>query len=303
MIVFLTNPNVTKVTIWWNGSDTAIQTPLAYTNRYFKDKPSTRTLSNGILTIELASSGFTVTATRGSATSTANLMRINDRYDTTDPEWAYAIYNGTVRSIVHGESEYSNGISDCPNFYTHIVLTLPANATYYTYQLRLIFLNSTDRPRNITDICPIRIHTTSWSSFSALTENGTLASGYPNVSVTSGLFYNMSNIWQHHWSQLNSSTTRGFGIMFTDDANKMLYFFDTKAPNKTGALKASYTEKAIELLPVNMTKVTNFADALDICWYGAVVTFDATTPIYKSDGSGLWIIAEYPPTITVTTEN
>jgi hypothetical protein len=209
-----------------------------------------------------------------------------------------------VRDIVHAEAEWTgNGVPNCYNFYSHIVLTLPANATYYTYQLRLIFLNSTDRPRNITDICPIRISTTA-SGLSLLTENGTLANGYPNVSTISGLFYNMSNIWQHHWSQLNSSQTRGFGIMFTDDANKMLYFFDTKALNKTGALKASSTEKAIELLPVNMTTVTNFADALDICWYGAVVTFDGsgTTPIYKSDGSGLWIIAEYPPVITVTTE-
>jgi hypothetical protein len=30
MLVFLVNPNVSKVTIWWNGSDTATQTPLAY---------------------------------------------------------------------------------------------------------------------------------------------------------------------------------------------------------------------------------------------------------------------------------
>ncbi|MEM3623404.1 MAG: hypothetical protein QXR76_06530, partial [Candidatus Bathyarchaeia archaeon] len=88
--------------------------------------------------------------------------------------------------------------------------------------------------------------------------------------------------------------------------NKMLYFFDTKAANKTGALRvnSTSTERAIELLPVNMTQVTNFADALDICWYGAVVTFDATTPVYNSTNqSGLWVLVEYPPTITVTTEN
>jgi hypothetical protein len=52
----------------------------------------------------------------------------------------------------------------------------------------------------------------------------------------------------------------------------------------------------------SLAQVRNFTDALDICWYGAVVTFDGTTPIYK-DGNGLWIIVEYPPTITVTTES
>jgi hypothetical protein len=308
MLVFLVNSNVSKVTIWWNGSDTATQTSYAYVNRYFADNPNSGTLTNKrlTLTIDASDDNFIVKSKITGTTTevTANFMRANSEWSIYGSNPAYAIYNGTVRDIVHAEAEWSgNGVPDCYNFYSHIVLTLPANATYYTYQLRLIFLNSTDRPRNITDICPIRISTTG-TGFSALTENGILPSGYPNVSMASGFFYNMSNVWQHHWSQINSSQPRGFGMMFTDDANKMLYFFDTKAVSKTGAIRVSSTERAIELLPVNMTQVTNFADALDICWYGAVVTFyDPTTPIYKSDGGGLWIIVEYPPVITVTTES
>ena len=299
MIVFLINPNVTKVTIWWNGSDTTTQTPYAYTNRYFTDDPPT--FSNGILTIQLSSSGFQVTASVGNITSTAYLMRINSESDNTDPEWAYTIYNGVVRDIVHGEPEFSSGVNNppCYNFYSHVVLTLPANATYYTYQLRLIFLNSIDKPRTITEIRPIRI---TGSGTCALTENGTLPSGYPNVSVTTGYFYNMSGVWQHHWSQINSTTASGFGIMFTDETNKMLYYFDKIAGANTGTLSVSST--AIEFLPVSSrAQVTNFVDALDITWYGAVITFDGTTPIYKSDGSGLWVTVEYPPVITVTTES
>ena len=309
MLVFLVNPNVSKVTIWWNGSDTATQTPLAYTNRYFTDKPSSRTLNNGKLSITLSSTGFTVTATASDGTrSTADLMRINGESDNTDPEWAYAIINGTVRSIVHGEPEYSNGVDNppCYNFYAHVVITLPANATYYTYQLRLIFLNSTDKPRNITEICLLRVSTQ--SSLSPLTENGTLPSGYPNVSTAYDLFYNTSGVWQHHWAQLNSSA--GFGIMFPDDANKMLYFFDKIAESPTGTLRtvSSDTQRAVELLPVSSLKsVTGFTSALDICWYGAVVTFGANnTPVYKGGGTnatGLWILVEYPPVITVTTES
>lgn len=314
MLVFLVNPNVTKVTIWWNGSDTATQTPLAYTNKYFTDKPSSRTLNNGKLRITLSSTGFTVTAMAGGTSTTANLMRINGESDNTPPEWAYAICNGTVRSIVHGEPEYSGGVNNpqpygCYNFYAHVVITLPANATYYTYQLRLIFLNSTDKPRNITEICLLRVSTQ--SSFSPLTENGTLPSGYPNVSTAYNLFYNMSGVWQHHWSQLNSSS-EGFGIMFPDDSNKMLYYFDDKTTsgNSTGAIRtvSSSYERAIELLPVSsFASVFPFTSATDICWYGAVVTFGGTsyTPVYKGDGSnatGLWVLVEYPPVITVTTE-
>jgi len=304
MLVFLVNKDVSKVTIWWNGSDRAVQTPYAYTNRYFNDNPSNRRLYNGKLTLQWSSSGFTITSTVGSMTVTANLMRVNDRYDTTDPEWAYTVYNGVVRDIIHGESEYSGGVSNCSNFYSHIVITLPANTTYYTYQLRLIFLNSADRPRTITDLCPIRISTTASGTFSALTENGTLGL-YPRVSIASTLFYNMSNVWQHHWSQLNTSSTRGFGIMFPDDSNMKLYHFDSMASDKTGCLSVSSSGKTIEFLPVKRSQVSGFASSLDICWFGAVVTFDNTTPIYRVVNgvpTGLWMLVEYPPVIAVVAE-
>jgi hypothetical protein len=42
---------------------------------------------------------------------------------------------------------------------------------------------------------------------------------------------------------------------------------------------------------------------MDVTWHGAVVTYDNTTPIYASDQSGLWILVEYPPTVTVTAES
>jgi hypothetical protein len=41
-------------------------------------------------------------------------------------------------------------------------------------------------------------------------------------------------------------------------------------------------------------------------WHGAVVNFDNTNPVYKEEGgnkTGLWVIVEYPPTITVTTQS
>ncbi|MEM3596854.1 MAG: hypothetical protein QXJ53_01805 [Candidatus Bathyarchaeia archaeon] len=309
MLVFLVNPNVTKVIIWWNGSDTATQTPNAYTNRYFtvNTDSSQRTLTNTILNLRISFSDnnrFSVISTRGGFTATAVFMRINQdyaHYGHSEP--MYAITNGPVRVVLQHEVEWDGGgVAGglCPNVYAHIVLTLPANATYYTYQLRLMFLDSQQK-RNITDLCPIRITTTSSGNFSALTEDGT------SVYSGSGLFYNMSGVWQHHWSQINVSATRGFGIMFTDSANMMLYRFDSIAGNNTGALYANSTSRLIELLPVAQTlnAPANFTYALDVTWYGAVVTFDGAsyTPIYKNNGSGLWVLVEYPPTITVTTEN
>ena len=301
MLVFLVNSKVSKVTIWWNGSDTAKQTPYAYTNQYFKgDDTSAGTLTNGILTLQFGS-GFTITSTAATSTCTANFMRINNEWSVYGASPAYVIHHGIIRDIIHQEAEWNDGADNCPNLYAHMVITLPANASYYTYQLRLMFINS-QQDRTITSLCPIEINP-SGSGGQQQTENGT-ASGYPTVSSSTGTFYNYStSTWAHHWSQYISGN-RGAGIMFTDDANKMLYAFDPIAGDKTGALRVN-VDRSIELLPIVRFQA-QFKYALDVTWYGAIATFDASTPIYEivnGKTTGLWITVEYPPTITVTTQS
>jgi hypothetical protein len=316
MLVFLANSQVSKVTIWWDGRDIANQTSYSMVNRYnLAVNTETRTLSNGKLTMQLNfDDGFRIDTKNGSTTtSSATLMRINTkvaRYGNSEP--TYAIANGIVRLVVHHEVEWGAGSGDqipnCTNVYAHIVLTLPANATYYTYQLRFMFLDSGQINRTISDFCPIKLTTSSIDQLQ--TENGTL-SGYPVVANASGsyLYYNFSDgKWAHHWSQFVWGTggTKGAGIMFTDSANQMLYRFDTIAGHTTGALKTDTSARTIEFLPVTSSYPARFNYALDVMWYGAVVTFDGTTPIYKLQGStptGLWITGEYPPTITVTAES
>jgi hypothetical protein len=305
MLVFLVNSKVSKVTVWWNGSDTAIQTSYAYINKYFTVDTVQRTLTNGILNlkIDFSSDSFKVVSTIGASTSTAEFMRINnDVADYGGSEPAYTITSGTVRDVIHHEVEWGGGgitSPSCPNVYAHIVLTLPANATYYTYQLRFMFVQS-QQSRTITDLCPIKL-TTSINQLQ--TENGT-ANGFPIVSSATGTFYNSStSTWAHHWSQMISGT-RGAGIMFTDDANKMLYVFDSST-SKTGALRVDSSARTIELLPVVRSSV-QFTYSKDVIWNGAVVTFDGTRPIYEEQGgnkTGLWITVEHPPTITVTTQS
>jgi len=301
MLVFLVNSKVSKVTIWWNGSDAAKQTPYAYTNQYFKgDDTSAGTLTNGILTLQFGS-GFTLTSTAATSTCTANFMRINNEWSVYGASPAYVIHHGIIRDIIHQEAEWNDGADNCPNLYAHMVITLPANASYYTYQLRLMFVNS-QQDRTITSLCPIEINP-SGSGGQQQTENGTV-SGYPTVSSSTGTFYNYStSTWAHHWSQYISGL-KGAGIMFADDANKMLYVFDPIAGGKTGALRVN-PDRSIELLPV-IGFQARFKYALDLAWYGAVATFDATTPIYEvvnGKQTGLWITVESPPTITVTTQS
>jgi hypothetical protein len=311
MLVFLVSSKVSKAVIWWNGSDAAIQTPYSYVNQHFTVDTVQRTLTNGILDLTIDFSqragvdSFKVISTIGTSTTTAEFMRINNQVaDYGNSEPAYAVTEGAVRVVVHHEVEWGGGGVTgplCPDFYAQIVLTLPANATYYTYQLRFMFVN-TQKSRTINDLCPIKLMT---SSGQPQTENGTL-NGYPIVSNASSLFYNFStSSYQHHWSQLISGT-KGAGIMFTDTSNQQLYVFDAIAHSKTGGIRADGTNRAIDLVPVTSMAQVQFQYALDVMYCGAVVTFDATTPIYEvvnGQKTGLWITVEYPPTITVTTEN
>jgi hypothetical protein len=299
MLVFLANSNVSKATLWWNGSDLATQTSYAYVNRYFTgDSPSTGKLTNGILTLQFGS-GFTLDSSVGTSSCRATFMRVNGEQSVYGSSLAYAITNGIVRDVIHQEPEWEGGVDNCPNFYAHIVITLPANVTYYTYALRMMFVDS-NRNRNITDLCPVKLAT----SISQLqTENGTM-NGYPIIWNGTGLLYNFSDqIWAHHWSQfISASGTKGAGIIFTDKANQQLYVFDNMVGKKTGCLKVDSTTKTIELLPITMAPV-NFTSAFDVTWHGAVSTFDSTTPIYQETNGkiqGSWISVEYPPTVAVS---
>jgi hypothetical protein len=179
-------------------------------------------------------------------------MRVNnDVADYGSAEPTYAIPNGAVRAVVQHEVEWPGGgikNPDCPNVYAQIVLTLPANATYYTYALRLIFMNSS-QSRTITDLSPIQL-SSGWISgtLQSLTENGT-SSGYPTVAETpmgtTNLFYNFSSPstgWAHHWSEYIIGNS-GAGIMLTDSSNMKLYTFDGIAGAKTGALNITTAQR------------------------------------------------------------
>ena len=209
MIVFEVNPSVTQLTLWWNGSCSAIQPSSAYTDIYFnKDNPGGLTLTNGNITLQFSypNGVFQVTSTVGSVVSNADFMRID--HDTTNigsGSPSFVIQNGVIRDVIQEEAEWNNGpTTNCSNVYSQMVLTLPANSTCFTYQLRLIFVNST-QTRTINDISPIQL-TTMVSSPQAMTENGT-TNGIPIVSTTNGYFYNNTGN-AHHFSELINSTRR-----------------------------------------------------------------------------------------------
>jgi hypothetical protein len=309
MIVFLLNSAVTDFTVWWDGSDAATQTAMAYTNRYFTaDNPTTtppnpQTLTNGNITLQFISGAVKSTVVGTGTYSTATFMRINNKLSSYGGGTSFVIHHGIVRDVIQEEAEFGGGITNCPNVYANVIITLPANATYYTYQLRLMFISST-QARSISELCPIQLAPYP-TGIQTQTENGTLA-GFPLVDNGTATFSNLagpSNWAPHRFSQfIQDTTSKGAGIMYTDIQNQRLYAFDSfSGSTSKGSLRAS--SGLLELLPVSQAQV-QFTYAYDVTWAGAVATFDGSTPVCSFyDGTtpmGLWILAEYPPTLTVT---
>ena len=110
MIVFLLNSKVTDFTVWWNGSDAATQTSLAFTNRYFTNDNTDA--SQRLQTAMLRFNSETLTSKqllRTSTHSTANFMRINTEASTYGAGVAYVIHHGVVRDVVQQEAEWNSG--------------------------------------------------------------------------------------------------------------------------------------------------------------------------------------------------
>jgi len=303
MIVFLIDHTIKNVTIWWDGRDSAEQTSYA-TQRNFNDKiqaSGKAILDNGVITVTInyASGDFYIET----STCRADFMRINGHNPRFYASPSFPIINGTIRDIVQQEAEWpSYSYWGFPNTYAQIVITFPANTTYYTYAIRPIFVNASTSPENraLTDLTPIII--TKSGNFQVFTENGTNNQKPVAVQTSSGshFFYNFSDgKWEHHWSQFVSNGV-GAGIMFTDINNINLYFFDSIAGQETGALNVTKnSEVTIEFSPVALHQAL-FQYPLDITWFGAVVSIENTDLIYDPsapDNAGLWIIVEHPPEI------
>ncbi len=302
MIVFLLNSAVTDFAIWWNASDASFQTPMAYTNVFFQgDNPGASTYSNGNLTLQFQSGNVKATVAGTGTYSTAAFMRINAEASTYGSGTSMVIHHGIVRDIAMEESEWNTGANNCPNIYANIIIMLPANATYYNYQLRLMFIDSSQQ-RTITELCPLKL-TTSVSSPTLQTENGTVAD-FPIVASGAATYANYigGGYTKHHFMQFITDAGKGAGLMFSDAQNMLLYAFDSfPASTSKGTLKTS--TGTLELMPVGLGQV-QFKTSYDITWKGAVATYDTQTPICNFyDGTtpmGLWILAEFPPKLTVT---
>jgi len=307
MLVFLVNHKVKNVTLWWDGHDTATQTPYAIQSSFsdkISDVQKKATLNNGIMSIDILYGGdgeFKVET----VASTARFMRINGKSAKFYAAPTFVVVNGTVRDIIQQEPEWKgNGAPNPPNVYAQIVLTFPANATYYTYTLRTIFVNASTCPENriLDNLSLIQLSSGWMQGLRSFTENGT-DYGFPILAQTSmgdpDMFYNFSNsetIWQHHWSEYIGENC-GAGIMFTDSSNLKLYAFDSIAGDKTGALSVTTAQRTVWKIPTNV-----YDKCGEDSWHPASDAIDNSTGSYWQHNSECnhWTILDMGETMNIS---
>jgi hypothetical protein len=315
MIVFLINHKVTKATLWWDGSDSAVQTQYAYKNVYFTgDDTAGNKLDNGKIVVDFSNfsgdNGYVKSTTKTSPVdSTCTFSRVNSKYPTYGSQLSYTIHHGVVRDIIQQEPEWSGGVTSSPDFYGLIVLTIPANTNYYTFRTRIIYV-TTNQARDLSDLSIIQLKApTVTGTYNQLTEDG-VSSGKPQTSGGT-LFYDGGTAHQHQWSEYISTSDRGTGVIMRSNFNNALYIFDNvNAYAARGAISIDTTNQKIELNPIAPARafpVNGFKQSADISWVGAIINFSsgvAVDTIYPSPfiggNVGLWVLVEYPPNVSIS---
>jgi hypothetical protein len=306
LIAFSIDKQTSNIALWWKGSDTSVQTKYAYQTQFPNDNSAAGILDNGLITLDVSrfsgGDGYVLSTTKTSSIqSTSYFMHINSQAPTYGSSPSYVIYHGVVRDIIQQEPEFSGGVNSCPDVFDNVVITLPYNSNYYTYNIRTILVQS-NQNRNINQITPIRVVTTSGTAY---TENGINLDGTPISSPTPpNVFYNNGAAYQHNWSEYIDGNNRGVGILFRKGNNQKLYAFDNFIGTPSGSLYIDTANKAIEVRPVNLYPANGYQTALDITWSGAVINFgsgQSQDSIYPNTGNiGLWTLAQLPPTITIS---
>lgn len=305
MIVFLINHHVSKAILWWDGSDTAVQTQYAYKNIYFtNDNTGNNILDNGVITLDLSNFATGVkstTKTNPPISSWSNFARVNNIVPVYGSAASYTIHHGVVRDVIQQEPEWRYGVPNSPDLYGHIVITLPAGTNYYTYRVRNIFV-PTSLPRDLSDLSLIQLKAPT-GSYTQLTEDGQSADGKPITSIST-LLFDGGTAHQHQWSEYIDSNYRGIGIITRSIFNDRMYAFDNMIGQHTGSISLDPSNKKVELDPIKRFPV-DLPQGFDITWVGGVVNFNSGNPvdsIYPSAGKnlGLWVLAEYPPTVSIS---
>lgn len=307
MIVFLVNHHVSDVTIWWVDNDDAKQTKKAWENVYFKDDPTHGILqsvdknNNNLMKIGFSKwappqNYFETSYETTSVSSQFGLINSTSPLFPSLP--VYIVYNGVIRDIVTQAAVVDTIDSSVPTIYNNYVITLPANCTYYTYQITNIML-STEKNRKINNLCTISITIpNNVDKYIMKTLTGEV------MEVDGPTVNSPYSSGDHRWIEYISGKTTytGGGILMMNEMSERLYIFDAYVfPQYAGEIIIG---DKIDLSPISHTPLEGYKQYSRVTWYGAVMLFDSTSKsdtIYYEDINGvygLYAMVVHPPTIS-----
>jgi hypothetical protein len=310
MIVFLVNHNVSAVTVWWTDDDSAKQTPLAIDNVYFSDDIGNSKLESNVrghpFVLDFKqwnapSYYFTSDYDNGKVIVKSYLGYTNSSAPVFPAEMTYVVYNGIVRDIVSQTAVVDTTDGSMPTIYYNFVITLPANCTYYTYQITNTMLETT-QARRIDDLSLIKLRITDDAEKYVMTEfDNEIMEVVSPTSYPSQ--YKGANRWIEYLTFSKDMYT-GAGIMMMQESVDEVFKFDRDiSPLTTGRFNVLNSDLLVS--PVLLIPLTNYQQYSQVTWHGAVTLFYTESlddTIYYKDGSnnvhGLYALVVYPPTVS-----
>ena len=307
MIVFLVNHHVSDITIWWVDDDSANQTRYAIDNKYFNDD-----INSNVLVSNVRGSPFKLDFKQWNAPNyyftTDYKGVIVDSYlgltNSTSPVFpsgmTYVIYNGVVRDIVMQMAIVDTLDNSIPTIYYNYVIMLPANCTYYTYQITNTML-STTRNRKVNDLSFLKIKITNNNLKYIMTDldNNKMEVANPTTFPAQ---YKGINRWVEYMDYTHS-IYKGAGILMMQESVDKIFKFDQDiSPLSTG--RVNLVSSDIQLSPVLLFPLTHYTQYSQVTWHGAVMSFSSNSPydtIYYNDAGilkGLYSMVVYPPKVS-----
>ena len=310
MIAMLIDHTIDDVTISWDTTD-AINP-----SSPFNDDPANQVLQSNFdgntLTLDLSgwSSDKNKPDIKASFNSVPAIEASFGYTETTDPECdtlptypgppTYIIVEGIVRDIVINYGYGEPDDSSVPSIYYNYVITLPAKASYYTYQITNTLTDTSSPPtRDINRLSLLEL--TLPNAFK--TDKYYMAGIDGSGSTLWGNFFTPIQPFSCQWIEYREEGGyTGVGILMMSDSAVALGEAYISPLEPSGVIWKP-TDQKLDLSPIYSLPLTDTGAYPQKTFHGAVVLFDLASNMIcdtANPENGLWTMVVYPPIFSRT---
>jgi hypothetical protein len=312
IIAMLIDHTIDDVTISWDTTDALIP------SSSFNDDPANHLLQSkfGNNTFKLDFSGWSSDKNKPDIKASFNsvpAIEASFGHTETDPESdtlptypgppTFIIVNGTVRDIVinYGYVEPDDP-PYVPSIYYNYVITLPAKASYYTYQITNT-LTDTSPPltRDINRLSILELTLPNAFKTDKYYMAGIDGSGFTLWSSNFSIPIKLSSCqWIEYQEEWSGNT--GVGILMMSNSSEALVNAYISPLGPSGVIWKP-TDWKLDLSPIYSPPLTDTGAYPQKTFHGAVVLFDSARNMICDTAhpdNGLWTMVVYPPIFTRT---